>query len=70
MWPWFMSQTQSVEYHCPWSNRTVTVRFLTCGEEQRPVGLVSCSQPNCEMKCLSEAGPASVALSPPDQSDR
>jgi hypothetical protein len=59
MWPWFLSQTRTTEYYCPWSKRTVTVRVLTCGEDEQPIGMISCSVPNCELKCLKEAPPDS-----------
>jgi pimeloyl-ACP methyl ester carboxylesterase len=57
MWPGFPSQERTTEYYCPWSKRNVTVGVLTCGEDDQPIGLTSCSVRNCETKCLTEAPP-------------
>jgi hypothetical protein len=51
--PWFMNRTLSSEFYCPWSKRTVTVRYLTCDGEH-PIGMVSCSEKNCDLQCLRE----------------
>ncbi len=52
--PWFLNRTMTREFHCPWSNRTVTVRFLTF-DGRHPVGLISCSERECDLRCLKEA---------------
>jgi len=54
--PWFLNRTMTREFHCSWAKRTVTVRFLTC-DGRHPIGLISCSEPNCDLKCLGEAAP-------------
>jgi hypothetical protein len=49
--PWFMNRTVTDQFYCRWSKRTVTVRYLTC-DGQHPIGMVSCSEQNCDLQCL------------------
>jgi hypothetical protein len=51
--PWMVNRTMAREFHCPWSDRTVTLRFLTWDGEH-PLGLIGCSVKDCDLKCLSE----------------
>ena len=64
--PWMVNRTMAREFHCPWSNQTVTLRFLTWDGEH-PIGLIGCSEKDCDLKCLSE--PDRIGLVDSGQAD-
>jgi hypothetical protein len=53
--PWFIDQAVSVTVFCPWSNREVTVQYLT--HPGLPPTLIGCDEKRCSMACLGEAPP-------------
>jgi hypothetical protein len=57
--PWFCTNTLAAEIYCPWSRKKVVVRYLTA-DGDTPIGLIGCSERECQMQCLSgEAPPGS-----------
>lgn len=70
-----MARTVTTSFYCPWRQRSVTVRYLTC-DGTHPIDVLSCTAlagapgSTCAHCVDGGDGPAGLGPSPPRWADR